>query len=188
MRSPYVSGSLKTIARKLAKWNLNLVGVEEVRKNKSCVLSYRNHNESYELGAGFFVHKGIIITFKVVEFVGCGILYVISRICWFDSIFVNIHVPLRINMMIQRKIPVRSYNTYLINFLSVQRAFITLVKRVEFISYRIGCRVLSRCWYDIIVLNVNVSLRIKVMVQRTVCIRNYIRCLINSPHISWFSL
>jgi hypothetical protein len=31
MRSPYVSGSLKTIARKLAKWNLNLVGVEEVR-------------------------------------------------------------------------------------------------------------------------------------------------------------
>ena len=31
MRSLYVSGLLKTIARKLLKWNLNLVGVEEVR-------------------------------------------------------------------------------------------------------------------------------------------------------------
>lgn len=122
----------------------------------------------------------------MVEFVGCGILYVIPRSCWFDSIFVNVHVPLRINMIIQRKLPVRNYNTYLINFLSITWAFITPVKRVEFISYRIWYRILSRCWYDIIVLNVDVSLRIKVMVQRTVCMKNYIRCLINSPSISCF--
>jgi len=101
----------------------------------------------------------------VVEFVGCGILYVISRSCWFGSIFVNVHIPLRINMMIQRKIPVRNYNTYLINFLSITWAFITPVKRVEFINDRIWYRIQSRCWYEI-VLNVDVSLRIKVMVQR----------------------
>jgi hypothetical protein len=125
-----------------------------------------------------------MITVKVVEFIGCEILYVIPGSCWFDSIFVNVHVPMRINMMIQREIPVRNYNTYFINFLSITWAFITPVKRVEFISYRIWYRILSRCWY-IIVLNVDVSLRIKVMVQRTVCMRNYIRCLINSPSISW---
>ena len=33
------------------------------------------------LGAGFFVHKGIIGTIKVVEFVGGEILYVVPRSC-----------------------------------------------------------------------------------------------------------
>jgi len=88
------------------------------------VLSYGNLYERYELGAGFFVHKQIIVTIKVVEFVRGGILYVIPRSCWFDSIFVNVHVPLKINM-IQRKISVRNYNTYLISFLSITWAFIT---------------------------------------------------------------
>ena len=41
-------------------------------------------------------------------------------------------------------------------FLKCHMKNITPVMRVEFISFRIWYKVLSNCWYDIIVLNVNV--------------------------------
>jgi hypothetical protein len=62
VRCLYRAGSLKTVASELAKFNLDLVAVQEVRwenggSQPADDYFYENGNANHHLGIGFFVHK-----------------------------------------------------------------------------------------------------------------------------------
>jgi hypothetical protein len=85
-RSLYRAGSLKTVSRELARYKLDLVGVQEVRWEGSGTEPVGEYtffcgkgNENHELGIGFLVHKRIISTVRRVEFVNDRMSYVILR-------------------------------------------------------------------------------------------------------------
>jgi hypothetical protein len=73
------------LRKKYIKYNLDLVGVQEVRwdgmapNQQVLIFSYGNGNGSHELGTGFFVHKRIISAAKRVDFVSNRISYIILR-------------------------------------------------------------------------------------------------------------
>jgi hypothetical protein len=86
VRSLYRPGSLKTVSGELAKYKLDLVGVQEVRWDKGGIepagnytFFYGNGNADVHLGTGFFMHKRIISAVRRVEFVSNRISYIILR-------------------------------------------------------------------------------------------------------------
>jgi hypothetical protein len=73
LRSLYRVGSRMTVLRKLSKYNLDLVRVQEVRWEGSGTELAGDHtffygkNENHELDTGSFVHKRIISAVQTVE-------------------------------------------------------------------------------------------------------------------------
>jgi hypothetical protein len=79
-------GSLKTVSGELAKYKLELVGVQEVRWDKGgtkpagdYTFFYGNGNADHHLGTAFSVHKRIVSVLKRVEFVSDRMSYITLR-------------------------------------------------------------------------------------------------------------
>jgi exonuclease III len=89
-----------TVARELARCNLHLVGVQEVRWDKGGTVRagdytffYGKGNESHQLGTGFFVHQRIVSEIKKLEFVSDRMSYLVLRGRWCNIIVLNVHAP-----------------------------------------------------------------------------------------------
>jgi exonuclease III len=83
VRSLYRIGSLKTVARELGKYKLDLVGVQEVRWEKGGTEWAEDYTFFYGQGNGdhqfFFVHKRIVSAVRRVGFVNVRMSYIILR-------------------------------------------------------------------------------------------------------------
>jgi hypothetical protein len=87
-----------TVARELARYKSDLVGVQEVRWDKGGTVragDYTffcgNRNESHQFGTGFFVHQRIVSAIKREEFVSDRMAYMMLRGRWCNIIVLNAH-------------------------------------------------------------------------------------------------
>jgi hypothetical protein len=86
VRSLYMADSLMTVAKELARYELHLVGVQEVRWDKWGTVRAGDYNffcckgnENHQLETGFFEHHRLAPTIRRVEFVNDRVSYIVMR-------------------------------------------------------------------------------------------------------------
>jgi hypothetical protein len=83
IRSLYRIGSLKTVARELGKYKLDLVGAQVrwekggTERAQDYTFLYGQGNGDHQLGTGFFIHKRILSAVRRVEFISDRMSYII---------------------------------------------------------------------------------------------------------------
>ena len=89
-----------TVVRELARFELDLVGVQEVRWDKGGTAGagdytffYGKRNENHQLGTEFFVHQGIVPAVKKVEYVSDRMSYTVLKGRWCNIMILNAHAP-----------------------------------------------------------------------------------------------
>jgi hypothetical protein len=98
VRSLYSIGALKTVARELQRYKLDLLGAQEVSLEKGgteraedYTFCYGEGNGDHQLGTGFFVHKNIVSAVRIWAFISDRMSYIILRGRWCNIIVLNVH-------------------------------------------------------------------------------------------------
>jgi hypothetical protein len=121
--------SVKTVAKKLGKYKLDLVGVQvrwdkgDTERAEDYTFFYGAGNEDHQLGTGFFVHKRITSADKRVEFVSDRMLYIILRGRWCNIIVLNVQAPCEDNSDDVKDSFYEELGVYLISFLGMTWKF-----------------------------------------------------------------
>jgi hypothetical protein len=110
IRSLYRSCSLSTVARELARYKLDLVGVQAVRWGKRGTVRTGDYiflcgkgNETHQLGAAFFIHHKIVSAVKREEFVSDRTLYIVLRSRLSNIVVLMCMNEMRRKMIIKRQ-------------------------------------------------------------------------------------
>jgi hypothetical protein len=93
----YRSGSITTVVRELARYKLDLVGVQEVRWDRGGTARagdytfFSGKGNENQMGTGIFVHQRIVPAVKKGQFVNDMMSYEVLRGRWCNSIVLNAH-------------------------------------------------------------------------------------------------
>ena len=94
------AGSLTAAVRELARYKLDLVGMQEVRWDKGGTVRAGDYNflcgkgnENQQTGTGICVHHRTVSVVKTVQFVSSRVSYIVLRGGWCNIVVMNVHGP-----------------------------------------------------------------------------------------------